>query len=275
MRRASLIAVFVAAGCGGAGALSSSESALISDSETSDSTDDSVESGVEEPLSGSDPTDPGAVDPSSSSADLLVRIKTNPGRWFTPAGCIVTTIVGNVATSVFTNCKGPLGLHTYNGTVTSTWTQSSDSWTVTHHATSFKIDNATLDHDATIVYTKTGTTYSRHRSGATSGTTGGGEAIDHNFDWTVTYDPTSKCITRDGSADATIGGRAYSASITGYKRCGVGDLGCPQSGTVTLSREMPKPSLSLRLEFPGGASVDITRPNGTTVERGLLCNPNN
>lgn len=273
MRRATLVALFLAVGCGGAGGLNTSESALVSDQETADSTDDAVESGVEEPLSGADPTDPGAVDPSSTQADLLTRVRTNPGRWFTPAGCIVTTISDNTAVSVFTNCTGPLGQHTFNGTVTSTWTFAPDMLTVTHDATGFKIDNATVDHTATIVYTKSGTTYSRHRSGSTTGTTGNGESLSHSFDYTATYDPTTKCITRDGSASASIGNRQYSASVTGYERCGVGDLGCPKSGTVTLARESPLPALSLSLKFPGGASVDITKPDGQEITRGLICIP--
>ncbi len=176
---------------------------------------------------------------------------------------------------MFTNCKGPLGLHTYNGTVVSTWTFGTDMLTVTHQATGFKVDAATLDHNATIVYTLSGTTYSRHRSGTTSGTTGSGETIDHTFDYTATYDSSSKCVTRDGSSSGTLGGREFSASISNYERCGIGELGCPKSGTITLSREKPLPQLSLSLTFPGGATVDVTRPSGVEVQYPLLCNPNN
>src|SRR5678816_3794240 len=169
MRRAGLVALFLTGGCGGVGALSSSESALVSDSEEVDDSEDSIETGVEEPLSGASADDPGAVDPATDTTQLDVRIRTNPGRWFTPAGCIVTTISGNTATSVFTNCTGPLGLHTFNGTVVSTWTLAPGMLTVTHSASGFQVDSATFDHDATIVYTKSGTLYSRHRSGNTSG----------------------------------------------------------------------------------------------------------
>jgi hypothetical protein len=273
MRRATLIALFLAAGCGGADGLNNSESALVTDNDTASSTDDAVETGVEEPLSGSDPSDPGAVDPSSTAADQLAKVKTNSGRWFTPAGCIVTTITGNTAVSVFTNCTGPLGQHTFNGTVTSTWTFATDMLTVTHDATGFKIDNATVDHTATIVYTKSGTSYSRHRTASTTGTTGNGESLSLSVDFTASYDSSSKCITRDGTASASIGSRQYSASVTGYQRCGVGDLGCPKSGTVTLARENPLPALSLSLKFPGGATVDITKPDGQQITRGLICIP--
>ncbi len=278
MKRATLIGLFLA-GCGGAGALGSNEAALVSDSETTDSTDDSVESGIEEPLSGSDPTNPGAVDPTASASDQLNNIRTNPGKWFTPAGCITTTIsdetaTSATATSVFVNCKGPLLLHTYNGTVVSTWSFAAGALTVTHQATGFKVDNASLDHSATIVYTLSGTTFARHRSGTTSGTAGDGEPINHAFDYTATYDPATRCLTRAGSSSATLGDRQFSASITGYERCGIGDLGCPKSGTVMLSRVAPAPSETLKLQFPGGTAVDVTLPDGVTIVRNLICNPN-
>jgi hypothetical protein len=268
-----LIALFLAGGCGGVG-LSSSESALVSDSNEVDDSNDTIETGVEEPLSSAGADDPGAVDPTTTQAQLDVKLKANPGLWFKPAGCIVTTISGNTATSVFTNCTGPLGLHTFNGTVTSTWTFAPNMLTVTHSARGFQIDKATFDHDATIEYTKNGTVYSRHRSGNTSGTTLAGNALNHSFDYTASYDSAAKCITRDGSSNGSLGGLAFSRSIKGYERCGIGEWGCPKSGTITLSRTMPAPELSLSLDFPGGAKVDVTRPNGTTAEYNLICNAN-
>jgi hypothetical protein len=268
-----MIAVFLS-GCGGVGVagLSSSESALVEDSDDVDTNDDAVESGVEDPLSGSDTSSPGALDPAATMATQITAVRTNPGKFFMPAGCIVTTISGNVATSVFTNCTGPLGQHTFNGTVTSTWTFAPGSLTVTHSTSNFKIDNASVTHDATIEYSKSGTTYTRHRSGHTTAITARGETLDHTFDTTVSYDPTTRCVTRDGSSMATIGSRKLSRTITGYERCGVGELGCPQSGTLTLSRTNLV-TLTLTLSFPGGAKVDITRPNGTEVTRPLICIP--
>jgi hypothetical protein len=267
-----LIALLLA-GCGGGAGLSASESALVNDSDQVDDTNDTVETGVEEPLSGAGADNPGAVDPATTQTQQDERLRTNPGVWFKPAGCIVTTITGNTATSVFTNCTGPAG-HVYNGTVVSTWTFGTGTLTVTHSATGFHIDKATLDHNATIVYTKNGTTYSRHRSGTTTGTTFAGSTINHTFDYTATYDASAKCITRDGSSSGTIGQRAFSRSISGYERCGIGEWGCPKSGTIKLSRTMPAPELTLTLDFPGGAKVDVTRPNGTESEYNLLCNAN-
>jgi hypothetical protein len=271
--RYTMLALLIS-GCGGMGGLSASESALVNDSEEIDGAEEAVVTGIEEPLSGSDASDPGALDPATSPTDHMERVRTNPGAWFKPAGCIVTTIDGTTATSVFTNCTGPLGRHTFNGTVISTWSFAPGMLTVTHQSTGFHIDRATVDHQATIVFTKTGSFYTRHRAGSTTGTTDAGDAINHVFDQGMTWDSAAKCITRDGTSSGTLGGRAFSLSIDGYERCGIGSWGCPKSGTITLTRTQPAPQLSLSLHFPGGAKVEVTKPNGTTVERGLLCNAN-
>ena len=58
-------------------------------------------------------------------------------------------------------------------------------------------------------------------------------------------------------------------TLTDYERCGIGQLGCPSSGTITVSNG----TATLTIEFPGGAQMIVTRPNGTEVVRSLLCIP--
>ena len=70
---------------------------------------------VEEPLSGADPSDPGTPADGADDDELLGKIKTNPGKWFKPAGCITTTLAANVATHLFNGCSGPYGLANFNG----------------------------------------------------------------------------------------------------------------------------------------------------------------
>src|SRR4051812_35880769 len=147
----------VAVGCsakhaGDGESLGTSEALLVDDSNEADDADESMESGVEEPLSGADPTDPGTPADGADDATLLGKIKTNPGKFFQPAGCITTTFAANVATHVFKDCTGPYGLVNFNGTVTTTYVRAEGSLTITFEAHGFKANGAQIDGKRVVVY---------------------------------------------------------------------------------------------------------------------------
>jgi hypothetical protein len=250
------------------GSLGSSADELVADNDEATETDSDLESGVDDPLSGSTPADPGTP---PADADPMAKVKTNPGLYFKPAGCLVTTVSGNVATHVFNDCTGPYGLVHYNGTVTSTYVRAGGSLTITHEATSFQINGATISGKRVVVYTLNNGVISKHRTGDWSGTTAKGKAIVHKADFTSTWDPTAKCITRDGSATTSVGARELSITVTGYKRCGIGNLGCPESGEIVLERTKAGVSTSVTVDFLGDGMVRLTGPNGGTVTRRMLC----
>ena len=244
--------------------LDSEAAALVSDSAEADDTEESLEVGVEETLSGAAP---GAEVSGDDGDGLADKARLNAGLHFKPAGCIVSTRALNVVTHVFTNCTGPYGLVSYNGTVTSTWTKIANGAQVVHATTGFKINGATVDHNVTIQYTKLAGVYTRTRKGLLTGTTGKGHAIKHTADYVMHFDASTRCITRDGSSQTTVGARAWSRSIAGFERCGIGLGGCPKSGTITLDT----PKRDVTLSFPGGAEVDIT-VDGKKFRRALFCN---
>jgi hypothetical protein len=253
------------------GSLGSSADQLVSDNDEATEADSDLESGIDDPLSGSTPADPGTPADGATDADLMAKVKTNPGLFFRPAGCLTTTVSGNVATHVFNDCTGPYGLVHFNGTVVSTFVRGSGSLTITHEATDFHVNGATVSGTRVVVYSVSGTVISKHRTGDWSGTTAKGNAISHKADFTSTYDVASKCVTRDGSASTSIGGREFSISVTGYKRCGVGNLGCPESGEVVLERTKAGDSASVTVDFIGNGMVQITGPNGGQITRRMLC----
>ena len=266
----------VAVGCASKNAgsdetLGTSEALLVDDSSEADDADDTMESGVEEPLSGADPADPGTPADGADDATVLGKVKTNPGKWFQPAGCITTSVAGNVATHVFKDCTGPYGLVSFNGTVTSTYVRADGKLTITHAASGFKANGAQITGQRVVVYSLAGGVVTKHRTGSWSGTTKKGKAFTHEADFTVTWDVAAKCITRDGSAESTVAARTVSHSIEGYKRCGLGNFGCPESGKITLSRTKGDKSASITLEFLGGNDYTVTGPNGRSVTRQLLC----
>lgn len=251
--------------------LGTNESLLVADNEEAEQVEEDSEAGLDEPLSGAEQADPGSPADATDEAAFMEKVKTNPGRWFKPAGCITTTIAGNVATHVFKDCTGPYGLASFNGTVTSTYVRGSGSLTITHEASGFAINGATVSGKRVVVYSKSGTVITKKRTGSWSGTTKRGKAFSHDADFTVTWDPAAKCVTRDGSASTTVGAREFSRTIDGYKRCGIGNLGCPESGKIVLSRTKGDQTASVTIEFLGGRQYTVTGSGGRTAKGVLVC----
>jgi hypothetical protein len=250
--------------------LDAEAAALVSDNTDIDETEGDVEDGVEEPLSGAPAAEGagGEVDLTADDAGLAEKARLNPGIFFQPAGCIVSTREANVVTHVFTDCTGPHGLVHFTGKVVSTWTHITNGAQVQHVAKGFQINGATVDHTVTIQYTKASGIYTKTRNGSSSGTTATGRAITHSANYVTVFDANTRCIQRDGSSETTVGARTVSRTIAGFERCGIGAMGCPKSGTITLAR----PRVNATLQFPGGAVVDIT-VNGRKFQRALTCNP--
>ncbi len=246
--------------------LDAESAALVEDNAEVDDTESTLESGLEEPTSGAAALGAEIALDAADPVIAATAAKANAGLFFKPAGCIQSTLAGAVVTHVFKDCTGPEGLVAFNGTVTSTWKKIPGGFEVTHEAKGFKANGASVDHTVTIDYTKTGGVYTKHRVGSTTGLTAKGKAITHSADYVTTYDPSTKCLTRNGSSTTTIGARNFSRSIDGYVRCGIGSFGCPNSGKFLLKT----PKLSLELDFPGGPLVDV-KLNGKSFERPLLC----
>lgn len=254
------------------GDLGSTESALVADDTESAETDEDLEKGLDEPLSGASEADPGTPAEGATDAELMEKIRTNPGRFFQPAGCITTTIAANVATHVFNGCTGPHGMVGFNGTVTSTYTRADGKLTITHQATGFKINGAEVSGSRVVTYAKSGTTVTRTRTGSWSGTTAKGKPITHDASFTSTWDAAAKCVTRSGSAKTSVGDRSLERVLTDYKRCGIGRLGCPESGKLVITGTKGSASASVTLEFKGGRSYVITTSGGKTFSRSnLVC----
>jgi hypothetical protein len=255
----------------GADSLGTSELQLVEDDSDASELDDELEVGVDEPLSGADEANPGSPADGASDDEVLEKVRTNSGKFFKPAGCITSTRTGNQIAHVFSGCTGPYGLVEFNGTITSTYVREAGKLTVTHQADGFAANGATITGTRVVVYARQGTLITKTRTGNWSGTTKNGKPIRHEASFVTTYDAASKCITRDGSAESTVGGRSFERSIANYERCGIGRAGCPESGTIVLSRTKNSEAVSVTITFPGGPKFRVTRPNGKEVVRPLLC----
>lgn len=278
-----LLATVAAAGCasnssddGTASDIGTSEAALSSDNDASQEAEDGAEE-AEDGVSGATPTDP---TPASGSVDAIdATIKTNPGKYFQPAGCIVSTRVGpGDWKHVFTNCTNPSGKRTFNGTIESVWTLPAGGGVqVVHTATDFSIKGpnvtATATGARTVNFTFAPPTVTKKRVGTWTGTItknaagSAGEAWTHNANFTTTWDATSKCYTRDGEVDNTIGDRAFGRTVSGYKVCGSLDS-CPEAGEIVLDRK--DGNVQITIDFLGNGNYDIEGAKKKKVLRKLL-----
>lgn len=250
------------------------ESQLIADDSEASEADDDAEVGIDEPLSGATEEEPGNPADGANDDEVFEKFRANPGRFFKPAGCIASTREGATIRHVFKGCRGPWDLANFEGTVTSTYLREAGKLTITHEATDFAVNGAKITGTRVVVYTREGSVITKTRTGDWSGTTARGRDIRHKASFVSTYDSATRCVTRDGSAETTIGGRSFERVVEDYKRCGIGRLGCPVSGKLTLTRTKSDETASVSLELLGGTEFRVTRPNGRQVTRNLVCRPN-
>lgn len=257
--------------------LGSSEAALSADNGTSQDAEDAMEDAIENGLGGGSPSEQGAAAEGDIAAvDEVVR--ENPGRYFTPSGCIVSTrLDAGRWQHVFSGCKGPSGRFQYDGTVTSTWTSTDGVLQVVHEASGFVAKGANVTVTATgartVRYAREGGLLTKERTGSWSGEVVAGSATvpwTHTANFVSTWDGTSKCFTRDGQADNSVDGRAFGRTVTGFRVCG-GVFSCPLAGELEIRRKDGE--VTITVTFEGGQSMEITGPRGNTVKGTLVCTP--
>jgi hypothetical protein len=265
----------------GSATLGSSEEQLVSDDSESADADDNMEAGVDAPLSGADPSDPGNPADGASDDEVLEKVQVNAAKHFRNGvigRCLASTRNGNKIQHVFHACRTPWSLKTFDGTITSTYVRDGNKLTITHDFNGFLADGASVSGERVVTYTRNvdasgAVTIEKTRTGNFTGETKKGKAISHTANFSASYDVAAKCITREGSAQTTLGNRQFERVISDFKRCGIGELGCPVSGSITLSltNVAKDKAVSVTVAFPGGPKMEITRPNGKVVERTLAC----
>lgn len=254
------------------GDLATNESQLVTDDSDAANIDDDLESAVDEPLSGATTTNPGAPAEGKTAAEIIAIVKENAAKFFLPAGCLTSTQTGDSITHVFKECTGPYGLKTFTGTISSEYSVAGDGKiTVKHAANGFTANGASISGERVVTYTQAGSVWTKTRDGQWTGKTPAGKDVSHDASFVTTYDSSTKCLTRDGSAQSTVGGRSFERTVDGYKRCGIGRFGCPESGELTLSATKSAETLTVKVTFEGGTKYSVTRPNGRVVQRRLVC----
>jgi hypothetical protein len=188
-----------------------------------------------------------------TSVDVAARIALNAQTRWTPNGCATATSSGSNVTITLDDCTGPRGLVHVTGELDLAVSVSlSGSISVHATATALMVNRATLDIDATGTYAVNGTTHSLQVQTTGSGTGPLGNDVEHNGDYTITWDTASECRSLAGSWSTSITtatATATRANDVNIMRCGTG---CP-TGTITH-------------HFLGGASLTVTFDGTATAQ---------
>jgi hypothetical protein len=175
-----------------------------------------------------------------TDVQVAARIAANvPLRWL--ANCATVTTTGATVAITFDDCTGPRGLVHVTGELDLAITVSSAGAISVHGtATNLQVNQATLDIDVDAAYAVSGTSHTLTVTTHGSGVGPRGNTIDHDGDYTVTWDTTSQCGSLAGHWSTELGDRTRSNEVNVMRCAG----GCP-TGTVTH-------------DFLAGASVTIT-----------------
>lgn len=241
----------------------SASAAVDSQESVSDESDIMIAS-----VDGSTPSGIAALEADQIAATIAANVA---GRW--PSGCATAVQTGADVTITYNDCTGPRGLVHVTGELDLTVSISSANGISVHAtASDLEVNLATIDFTADGTLTTSGTMQSLAVIASGSGTGPRGNAIDHNGNYTVTWDSSDACRTIDGSwsTDLTTPvASAERANTVDLMRCGDA---CP-SGTF-MHKYLG--GAVLNLTFNGTATASWTATVGATTTSGtiaLTCTP--
>jgi hypothetical protein len=171
---------------------------------------------------------------------VAARIAANVALRWDP-DCAIVQQAGSTVTVTYNDCTGPRGLVHVSGELALSVEVSSTGVIEVHgSATAFRVNGATLEIDTDATYAVSGSerTLTVHTAGA--GTGARGNTVEHEGDYTITWDSASLCGSIVGTWSTELGTRSRSNQVD-VSRCAGG---CPTGSIVH--------------EFRTGASVTVT-----------------
>ncbi len=254
--------LFSAVGCGLKGEdLSVEGQAIVSDATESDVTigiATALSAVPSLPLSGAQMTLSAAV---ASQADVA--------KYAQPAGCLTTSVAGNVVTYTFDHCTGPWGLVKVTGQETATFSPGDAGAVVVDLASqSLEADGIPIEHDAHVTISFQAGVRQVTWLGSYAGTTAKGRKVKHSSDLTLLADA-NQCFTLKGTTDTTIGLRGLSVQYEGLERCGA-RTSCP-TGTVVATGKLSR--MRVTLTFDGTTEGLATGQLGGEKSFPIDCTP--
>lgn len=202
------------------------------------------------------------------AADVAATIAANVALRWSPSTCASVTTNGADVDIKYDDCTGPRGLLHVTGELDLVVSiNASGAIAVTGTATGLQVNSATLDINLTATYSVSGTNDVLTVDTMGSGVGPLGNDIDHNGNYTVTWDTTSQCGSIDGTWSTE-----FSSSTASRTRGNTVDVsrcagGCP-SGTMVhdfLTSE------TLTVTFNGTSTASWMLSTGATGSFALAC----
>lgn len=208
-----------------------------------------------------------SVDPNMAglSSETAAQIGSSGASAKLTAGCVTSTLVGNVVNYTLSSCSGPYGLVNVSGSLKATYTVNTvgptTTLTVKLEGTALKVNGGSLDINSSAVITATGTARTATVSSATQATSARGNSITHSGMYTAGWD--GSCVSLTGDFSTKSGLFSWMTDIANYKRCGAS---CPTSGKITFTGNFHTTTIS----FNGTKTAAITY-DGRSGSLNLLC----
>jgi len=195
---------------------------------------------------------------------VALRIAANVALRWNPSGCATVSHTGATITITYNDCTGPRGLLHVTGELDLTVSVSATG-VISVHGTSnnLQANNADLVIDADATYAVAGTSHTLTVATMGSGTGPLGNAIEHEGNYTVTWDSATQCGAISGHWQTDLGVRERSNDVD-VSRC-VG--GCP---TGTITHHFLR-GASVTVTFDGTAVATWAGSNGRTGTVNLHC----
>nr|HEX4313700.1 hypothetical protein [Kofleriaceae bacterium] len=243
---ASLVSLAAAAGCMNRGTGTSdldSPAAAVDSSDSTEAEGNMMMASVD----GADVSGAGALTDTQVAAAISANVSA---RW-NPSGCATVVQTGADVAITYDDCTGPHGLLHVTGELDLVITISSANLVqVAATSTGLKVNGADLDITASATYSVSASAHVLTVQTQGSGVGALGNEIDHQGNYTVSWDPTSECGSIDGmwSTELTTpNASATRSNDVDLQRCAGG---CPTGSLVH--------------HFLGGQTLTLTF-DGTSV----------
>lgn len=200
----------------------------------------------------------------ATSDQIAQRVAANLVARWSPRACATVTQSGSTVSVTLTDCTGPRGLAHVSGHLTLVASVSATG-VISVHGTSddLEVNGASLDLDANAVYSATGTSHSIAVSTTSSGVGPRGLEVQHDGDYTITWDTATQCRSIAGDWSTEIGAATRSTTAN-LSRCADG---CPTGSVVRHTRT----GQTITVTFDGQGTAAWSSTSGRSGSVTLAC----